>query len=238
MAAGAPLPVPDRPVRWRPNETGGFADARTQPNRPSGEIAALTPRSFQNGARFKFFRKRLNDAVDIDTLHIWRNRRTLFGTQDVLQETVCWHGRVRHETHSEPLVVITHADRERNTDWRWTTVASEKWKDGRLATDGDAADQALEKWGATLPTLKDLDLHVETGRHIGFRHRETLRTSAALGAIPYYSSQHVQPARLAWPAKGHTNWYDREADPQPLVNGAARQHPIPLQVGSPMLVRG
>ena len=74
---------------------------------PGGQITAITPRSFQNGSTFAEFRRRLVVDVDIDCIHIWQNRRTLYGVQNVIQETVCWHGTVTKRTPRRALTVIT-----------------------------------------------------------------------------------------------------------------------------------
>ena len=63
-----------------------------------GKVTAITPRSFRNGSTFAEFRRRLETDVDIDCIHIWQNRRTLYGVQNVVQETVCWHGTVTKRT--------------------------------------------------------------------------------------------------------------------------------------------
>ena len=57
-----------------------------------GQLTAITPRSFQNGARFREFRNRIREHLDIDRVHIWKNRSQLYGPQQVIQETTCWHG--------------------------------------------------------------------------------------------------------------------------------------------------
>ncbi|MCY4506156.1 MAG: hypothetical protein OXG35_04235, partial [Acidobacteria bacterium] len=67
-----------------------------------------------------------------------------------------------------------HGDHERHCSSRWTTAADEKWgsdPDLRLTTHRDRNDEVLTKWAGTLPTIEDLGLHVETGRHIKSRDR-------------------------------------------------------------------
>ena len=86
--------------------------------RRGGQLAAITPRSFQNGPRFREFRKRMREYLDIDRFHIWKNRSRLYGRQNVIQETTCWHGWKNHldeRRPNRPLVVITHGNREQGT---------------------------------------------------------------------------------------------------------------------------
>ena len=82
---------------------------------PGGQITAITPRSFQNGTTFAEFRRRLVVDVDIDCIHIWQNRRTLYGVQNVIQETVCWHGTVTKQ-HPEAGAHGHHPRESRPTD--------------------------------------------------------------------------------------------------------------------------
>ena len=120
--------------------------------RRRGQLTAITPRSFQNGPRFREFRRRLEEHVDLDRVHIWRNRGRLYGRQNVLQETVCWHGwrRRKSDCDRRPLVVVTHGDRERGTSWTWTTSGDRKWihagpyNDHRLRTYTDRNDEQIE----------------------------------------------------------------------------------------------
>ena len=95
-----------------------------------GQLTAITPRSFQHGARFREFRNRMREHLDIDRFHIWKNRSQLYGLQNVIQETTCWHGRKNHPSErrqNRPLVVVTHGNREQSTTWVWTTPGNRKW---------------------------------------------------------------------------------------------------------------
>ena len=180
--------------------------------RAGGQLAALTPRSFQNGKRFDEFRRRLQRTLDVDTVHVWRNRRTLFGTQDVIPETLCWHGRVKTgtETDSAPLVTVIHGDHERRTTWRWATNSTAKWRTEqsmRLRTLTDRNDALLAEWAEALPTIGDLGLHVETGRHVKSSHQGTLEETRQPGAVPYYWTAHIKDGQLRWPLAGEANWY-------------------------------
>ena len=194
--------------------------------RRRGQLMAITPRSFQNGPRFREFRKRLEEHVDLDQMHMWRNRGRLYGRQNVLQETVCWHGWKRHKGNRErrALVVVTHGDRERGTSWTWTTSGDRKWihagpyNDHRLRTYTDRNDEQIEQWAERLPTLVDLGLAVKTGRHIAHRHPNTLAHERRSGFVPYIDRPHVQPGSLRWPTdrEHYKNFYNVEGDPKPL----------------------
>ena len=73
----------------RANLYSAFCEIGWRNLQAGGQITAITPRSFQNGSTFAEFRRRLEADVDIDCIHIWQNRRTLYGVQNVIQETVC-----------------------------------------------------------------------------------------------------------------------------------------------------
>ena len=198
-------------LEYTGNVYTAFCELACRALRPNGQLSALTPRSFQNGKRFARFRRRLRQAVDVDTVHVWQNRHTLFGVQRVIQETVCWHGYVKTAGDGDraPLVVVTHGDHERHCSSRWTTGADQKWgsdPDLRLTTHRDRNDEVLAKWG-TLPTIEDLGLQVETGRHIKSRDRATLAEAHQPGAVRYYGIEHIQDGKLSWPIAGNPNWH-------------------------------
>ena len=184
------------------------------------QLAALTPRSFQNGSRFEAFRRRLRASVDVDTLHLWRTGARC-SARSTCSRRLCagTAGYGRRARQRPPLVVITPADRERHATWRWSTDAAAKWRPGsaaKLRTPGDAIEETLTKWARTLPTINRLDLHVETGRHIHCRQRDTLSTEYATGAVRYYGVHHIENGRLRWPVDGMPNWYAPDPNRRPL----------------------
>ena len=108
------------------NLYSAFCEIGWRSLRPGGQITAITPRSFQNGATFAEFRRRLEATWTSTASTIWQNRRTLYGVQNVLQETVCWHGTVTKREPRCALVVITHGSHERRTSWKWETPGNRK----------------------------------------------------------------------------------------------------------------
>ena len=169
----------------------------------------------------------MREHLDVDRFHIWKNRRRLYGQQNVIQETTCWHGWKNHAKErrkNRPLVVITHGNQEQSTTWTWTTPGNRKWihKEGRydqrLTTNGDRTDEIIARWAEDLPTLSDRGLAVETGQHVSHRHPGTLSHDWQEGAVPFIDRPHVRPDRLRWPqGKARVkNYYNAGNDPNPL----------------------
>ena len=190
---------------------------------PGGQITATTPRSFQNGTTFAEFRRRLVVDVDIDCIHIWRNRRTLYGVQNVIQETVCWHGTITKQTprgrsRSSPTGITT--DRQPGTGEQreigsgFGHETTPKRRD--LLTNGDRPEETLNDWGRQMSTIENEDYRVETGRHIEYRHPGTTQEAGDGALTPYLSAQHISPNRVLWPLTGNKNYYDPASDPRPL----------------------
>jgi len=59
--------------------------------KPSGELVAITPRSFCNGSYFKLFRKRLLADMSFSGIHVFESRKTAFKHDNVLQENIILH---------------------------------------------------------------------------------------------------------------------------------------------------
>jgi adenine-specific DNA-methyltransferase len=71
---------------------------------PSGELTAITPRSFCNGPYFRRFRFALLEMMSLRRIHVFESRRKAFGDDDVLQENVIYHA-VRVEKNPERVIV-------------------------------------------------------------------------------------------------------------------------------------
>ena len=205
------------------NLYSAFCEIGWRSLRASGQITAITPRSFQNGTTFAEFRRRLDADVDIDCIHIWQNRRTLYGVQNVIQETVCWHGTVTKREPKCALVVITHGNHERRTSWKWKTPGDRKWigtrdhnRGPRLITNNDSTEEALNNWGAGTRLSRATASASKPG---GTSTTDTVgppTERSGPGRAPYFSGQHISPNKIRWPLAESENYYDLKADPRPL----------------------
>ena len=172
----------------------------------SGEMVAITPRSFCNGPYFKPFRDLLLSECSITHAHVFDSRKASFKGDDVLQENI-----------------ILRAVKRAN--WGGTTVISTS----RSAEDPDVTIRKVEHSALVSPddpdrvihivpselqgqvaarvrsfqaTLKDLSIQVSTGRVVDFRAKEALvfGLRAPTGKYaPLIYPTHFENGAICWP---------------------------------------
>ena len=75
--------------------------------RDTGEMVAITPRSFCNGAYFKPFRAALLEGMALRHLHLFEHRDTVFGDDDVLQENIVFHAQRTYARDRHDVMIST-----------------------------------------------------------------------------------------------------------------------------------
>jgi adenine-specific DNA-methyltransferase len=71
---------------------------------PTGELVAITPRSFCNGPYFRSFRSDFLRRVSLQRIHVFDSRTEAFGGDGVLQENVITHSVVGIENPETVLI--------------------------------------------------------------------------------------------------------------------------------------
>ena len=172
-----------------------------------GELVAITPRSFMNGSYFRPFRQALSRELAFRRIHVYDARDAAFADDGVLQENAIFHGvrgagleAIRITTSLgpaddglleravEPDELILPHDPERV-----------------LHVVPDETDARIAAHMRRLPhTLAGLGVSVSTGRVVGFRAKERLRTDAGPGDAPLILPGHCAPGFVAWPRASGT----------------------------------
>lgn len=166
-----------------------------------GEIVAITPRSFCNGAYFLPFRKLLLERVRLRQIHLFESRNHAFASDDVLQENIIMAATVA--TGPESILLTSSSGPNAET-------LSLKVRPEELVHPGDAQlfirlpttnlEQQISRQMSSLPCLlPDLNLEVSTGKVVDFRSREHLRKQAEASAVPLFYPQHLCGGRTCWP---------------------------------------
>lgn len=171
---------------------------------PSGDVVAITPRSFCNGSYFAGFRRFLLSESALTCIHVFDARDKAFSEDGVLQETVVTHsvkggepGLIRLALSHQPGSVamrrtvsvgdVVHAD-DRNAFIRLPV---------------DEAGEVVREWMSRLHhSLPDLGLTVSTGPVVDFRAREHLRSDFAPGLVPLFYPTHMADGSVNWPKHG------------------------------------
>jgi adenine-specific DNA-methyltransferase len=87
------------------NLYAGFVAAAIRLLDRSGQIVAITPRSFCNGPYFRPFREFLLRETAIRRVHVFESRSAAFSDEEVLQENVIFHAL--RSAKPSPWVTIT-----------------------------------------------------------------------------------------------------------------------------------
>jgi adenine-specific DNA-methyltransferase len=180
----------------------GLAIALT---RPSGEIVAIVPRSFCNGAYFKRFRLWLLDHVSIRQIHVFESRTEAFRDDRVLQENVIIH-LVRDSDQQE--VTISSSTDPTFSDYAsiqvpFVEIVRPSDEEKYIRIPSVTLDQSARLFTRS---LIELGLDVSTGPVVDFRVRESWLSEPEPGAVPLlyahpFSRARVQVASLSQEAE-------------------------------------
>ncbi len=170
---------------------------------PSGQLVAITPRSFCNGPYFRPFRADLLERLTLSRVHVFDSRSAAFRADSVLQENIVIHA-LRGVAERGPVVVSSSTGRHGAKIRVRIVPYSEIVRPGdseqfiRLPSDGrfSDADFSLTRLQAK---LADLDLTVSTGRVVDFRARDFLRRAPDTDTVPLVYPCHFNGGWVHWP---------------------------------------
>ncbi len=167
-----------------------------------GELVAITPRSFMNGAYFRPFRRALTSELAFRRVHVYDARDVAFAGDAVLQENVIFHGirrgtpgRVRITTSYGP---VDEGLAERTIDQTEMVLPGDPSCVLHVVPDGIDA-QIAAQMRALPSTLAGQGVGVSTGRVVGFRAQDRLHVEAAAGDAPLITPRHFAQGFVAWP---------------------------------------
>ncbi len=171
--------------------------------RKGGQLVAITPRSFCNGAYFTPFRRILLDSSAFREIHVYSSRRKAFADDAVLQENIIYR-LVKGEPQPPEVTITSSANPDDEEVTRRQVPFAEVVHPGDphnyihlVLSD---ADGALAERVQALPCkLTDLGIKVSTGRVVDFRARDHLRREAQPGAVPLIYPMHFEEGFVVWP---------------------------------------
>ena len=182
--------------------------------RENGEIVAILPRSFCNGAYFSAFRKRFFDMMVIKGIHVFNQRNSNFSDDDVLQENVIIHAAKTSVTTT--TVKITSSDNGRflsdPESGHWITedmtqrrvdhsaVVSPEDPDLIIRIEATGLDHIVVDQVKRFPaSLPDIGVEVSTGPVVDFRLKSELQSEPSSGSAPLLYPTHFSKGDLEWP---------------------------------------
>lgn len=168
----------------------------------SGELVAITPRSFCNGTYFRQFRSDLLSRFRFRRIHVFERRDDAFGEDDVLQENIIFSG-VRATARVQTVAIsASNGDLARST-LRAVPAEHVIRPDDREAfihiVPEEERHTEAERLRALRATLSKLGLSVSTGRVVDFRAREWLRSMPGEGDVPLIYPHHFVDGFVEWP---------------------------------------
>jgi adenine-specific DNA-methyltransferase len=166
-----------------------------------GQLVAITPRSFANGAYFRTFRQQFFALLGVDRLNVFQERGALFADLSVLQENIILTGtRARRP---EKVAVVTsrgYADPTHERLVAYEDIIRPGDTEAFLHIPTDIEDDRASDIVADLPaTLTDLGVSVSTGRVVDFRAKDALRDMPGANTAPLIYPGHLQNGRVNWP---------------------------------------
>lgn len=188
-----------------PNLYAAFLALSTALLAEGGQLVAITPRSFANGAYFRSFREWLFTRLGIDRISVFHARGALFADLSVLQENIILAGTLGRR----PDKVAVVASRG------YADPAHEHWVDyAEIIRPGDAEaflhvptdvdDGHAASLFADLPaSLADLGLKVSTGKVVDFRAKHALRAMPSGDTVPLIYPGHLRDGKVQWPLPGY-----------------------------------
>lgn len=170
--------------------------------RPGGELVAITPRSFCNGAYFRPFRRDFLSRMAVRRLHLIESRTKTFSTDAVLQETLILHA-VRDDVApatvglSESPGAPTGDEAVREVPW--TDIVRPGDAEYFIHLPSEGAEEA-DAMAAQPLSLEDLQVSVSTGRVVAFRSKPWLHEAPASDDAPLLWATHLDGrGGIRWP---------------------------------------
>lgn len=167
-----------------------------------GELVAITPRSFCNGAYFLPFRRLLAERGRFRRIHLFEKRNRAFEGDQVLQENLIF--AFQRQRRQGKVTVSTSEDARAADTSRHELATHELIRKGdlnlfiHLPTSPDQQTVADEMAGLAA-RLDQLDIEVSTGRVVEFRCRAFLREQASADTVPLIFPGHQTEGSIRWP---------------------------------------
>lgn len=165
----------------------------------NAEMVYIIPRSWTSGAYFRSFRKYLLNHGIIERIHLFVSRNRVFGSEDVLQETMII--LIRKTTTKPRNVLISSTcssyDFEKITklDVPYDAVVSGEEMYVYLPVNNEEIE-VIKKINTYHSTMPDEGIKMKTGIVVDFRQWDELRSEPGEHTLPLFYSQHIREGRV------------------------------------------
>jgi adenine-specific DNA-methyltransferase len=171
-----------------------------------GEIVAITPRSFCNGAYFRPFRKELLEKMGLKKIHIFESRSTAFAEDKVLQENIIFHA-IKTKIKPDHVEITRNYETELDdfSEFRYVpysevveTNDSERFIHIVTNSLEDSLRVQMNKFSST---LNEIGLEVSTGPVVDFRLKSALRTGWDEQSVPLLYPEAIKVGKVLFPPR-------------------------------------
>ena len=190
-------------------ETGNlyaaFLAAAVRLLKDSGELVAITPRSFCNGPYFRKFRRFFLERMSFERIRLFESRQDAFRDDDVLQETMIFKA-VKTRVRTMPVYITSSQnalDEVSSREIGHSGVVDPKDPELFIHIVTDEVSQDISSRMQMLACqLAELPFEVSTGRVVDFRSSCYLRHSPSPDTAPLIYPLHFSEGYIAWPKDG------------------------------------
>jgi len=185
------------------NLYAGFLALATQLLEPSGELIAITPRSFCNGPYFRNFRARFLQMMSLRRLHVFDSRKQAFSDDEVLQENLILHA-LKDRKKPERVLISSSAGPDdefmlmHEISYNQVIHPNDPQLFIRIVQD-HLSESIAQRIAGFQTSLDELGITVSTGRVVDFRALDFLRDTYEAGTIPLLFPTHVGYGSVTWP---------------------------------------
>ncbi|MCL6097626.1 MAG: N-6 DNA methylase [Bacteroidetes bacterium] len=169
----------------------------------SGQLLAITPRSFCNGTYFKKFRKTFFGKFFFHRLHIYDSRNRAFSEDKILQENIIFV--VSPKPPADNQVIVTTSDSPDDQFPKAIKLGhdllinpDDNNKIIHIVTD-EYALKIIKKISTLPDRLNTIGINVSTGRVVDFRVKKYLTNTFDSKATALFYPFHFSGGKVDWP---------------------------------------
>lgn len=169
-----------------------------------GEIVAITPRSFCNGAYFRSFRKFFLESMGIKKIHVFESRSAAFVEDEVLQENIVFYAtKTSNKPNQVRITIKTEAelaDFSEFIDLPYDQVVETHDPDQFIHIFTNHLENSLRvQMNQFSSTLEEMGLEISTGSVVDFCLKSALRSCLCEKTVPLLYPECIKAGQFLFP---------------------------------------
>ncbi|BAZ80640.1 Eco57I restriction-modification methylase domain-containing protein [Sphaerospermopsis kisseleviana CS-549] len=169
-----------------------------------GEIVAITPRSFCNGAYFRPFRQAFLQKMSLQKIHVFDSRDLVFAEDNIIQENIIFHAiKTEYQDNYIQISINSEIELDQVSEIRLVPYHQIIEKDNpenfiHIITNylEDTLKVQMDKFPST---LEELGLEISTGPVVDFRLKSALRNFLNDQTVPLIYPESIKPGKVLFP---------------------------------------